>query len=296
MKNYRGVLLLTTSISLLGTQAIGYIQAQQSMPTEKEITLTLADLPTVRPDDKDSPTQGLARRGKELDFYADSGYRLCKEVKREFRMTGVVLMMRVFLPRVPNAHEKLAEPHLEYRFTLFPDSVLRDTSQATGSATILEVLDTPQAKCSSLSEAFPKVEEFGPSVGWVYYGDYVEGDSSITNMTYLNIAASTGFSSWVYCTHKLVLESTDGNNGFELAAWDMKSMSVMLHAKGAGDSLSNNRRGSHIKATLYTRFVPWREGNQCTAVPPPDPVGRNKPYITKTIIGENVIRFEEISH
>jgi hypothetical protein len=267
----RVVCLPVTFLSLLVASKV--VQAQQSNLPEKEITLNVNGLnaQTVKPYVNYPPDNSLSVQPVQPDGHttggsyiiaSDRGYHLCREIKRDVALDGAAAMSRNVM---------LGPGMLIYQFSLMPDPVFKKTSTVNGTITILEVKDPLASKCVSLKDSFPSIVQWGPSIGWIEVTGYVEGNDRYHHSIYLTASASqSAFPKGVYCTHKYIINTADGNNGSMLVKWTMQDMSVQLDATSQSDPYSVvGNRGGHIGASLFVKFVPQRDSS-CTEEPPAD--------------------------
>jgi hypothetical protein len=185
-------------------------------------------------------------------------YHLCKELSRDVKLDGYS-----FFQRWANLNDAV------WYFTeTIPDVVFKKTSTSSAQIKILEVEDVKSAKCPPHDEAFSNIEELGPSNGWSKMRGYHEVDnksgSSMREGLLISVDAEPA-SDEVYCTHRLVIESTIGDVSYSLDYWDAKHMVVLLTAR---QHLFDE--GPHIAATLWVKYV--HEGHKanagCTEPPP----------------------------
>jgi hypothetical protein len=264
----------TLALALLfGTEMVA---AQESRHEEKEITINVNGPNALRKPYTNYPaTNSLsvqpsgARKEGIYVIAPDPGYHLCREIKRDLKFEGAVAMFRGSTNLHTGWHGVGAD--VNYKFVLLPDPVFKKTSSVNGTITVLEVTDPVASKCQYLSETFPPIEGYGPSIGWVEASGYVEGNNGYHSSNYLTVSASqSSFPNGVYCTHKYIIDTADGENGSVLVRWTMKDMSVMIDATAEKDPHSPvGVIGGHIGASLFVKFVPQRDSS-CTEVPPPD--------------------------
>jgi hypothetical protein len=258
---------------LLGTETV---VAQQNLPEERELTINVNGSNALRKPYTNYPAANSlsvkpdgAKKEATYVITPDAGYHLCREIKRDLKFEGAVAMFRSSVNTFTGLHGIGTD--VNYKFVLVPDPVFKKTSSVSGTITVLEVKDPVASKCPYLKDSFPVIEGYGPSIGWVEASGSVEGNSEIHTSTYLTVSASqSSFPNGVYCTHKYIIDTADGENGSMLVRWTMKDMSVMIDAVTEKDPHSPvGVIGGHIGASLFVKFVAQRD-NSCTEVPPPD--------------------------
>jgi hypothetical protein len=249
--------------------------------SEKEITIRLDDLPWVTPD------------GHKIwghDVSADPGYFLCREIKRDIKLSGASDLSRITV--------LARSPKLVYSIHSSPDTAFGIKSGASGTVTVLEVRDTTVSNCPKLKDAFPTYTEFGPSSGWAKATGYSESSAPMGNSPEEGgmLTVKAGEHNYnVYCTHKVIYESLQGTGEIGVLWWDDRSMTITygVHQAHAGDA------GSHIKLILLVRYLPKLSGDAerrtkygCTAPPPPN-YNATRPRLRQTQLADGSIFFEK---
>ncbi len=271
-RNGFAVILLLSSAAWTQDSDKTHVTGQQA---EKEITIRVDDLPSVTPD------------GHKIwghDVTADPGYFLCRELKRDIKLSGAADFIRTLRPG--------RSTKIVYSIHSIPDTAFGNKSAASGTVTVLEVRDTKASNCPNFMDAFRSETEYGPSSGWAKATGYSESSAPMGNSPEEGgmLTVKVGeHSTDVYCTHEVVIESVEGHREISVLWWDDRSMTITygVNQTRPGDP------GSHIKVSLLVRYLPKVRDNAkygCTA-PPPN-YNAKRPSLRQTRLADGSIFFQ----